>query len=188
MKKALILILLLAACRDEAAQSVTPVALTADAVDHYCQMNVIEHAGPKAQVHLDGLPGAPLFFAQVRDAVAYARMPEQDRRILAIWVNDMGAEGATWDDPGTATNWIDAMAASYVIGSDMKGGMEAPELVPFADAGKAAAFAAAHGGQVRAFADIPDSAVIPPDAPLAAEDDDITDRLDALTHHRHAGG
>lgn len=190
MKKTLLLILLLAACREETVQATDPVALTADAIDHYCQMNVTEHSGPKGQVHLEGLPEAPLFFAQIRDAVAYARMPEQTHRILAIWVNDMGAEGATWDEPG-ATNWIDAQTAVYVIGSSKMGGMGSPELVPFSDPAKAAAFAAANGGQVVTLADVPDSAVIPPDEPEAAvaEDDDYESRLKALTHHHdHTGG
>lgn len=186
MKKALLLILLLAACRDETAQNVTPVALTADALDHYCQMNVIEHTGPKAQIHLEGLPAAPLFFAQVRDAVAYARLPEQTHRILAIWVNDMGADGATWDAPGQA-NWIDARTALYVIGSTRMGGMGAPELVPFADRAKAAAFAAENEGDVVTLAQVPDSAVIAPEEPRAvAEDDAYKDRLKALSNHTHS--
>ena len=187
MKKALLLILLLAACRDEAAQDVTPVVLTANAIDHYCQMNVTEHSGPKAQIHLEGLPEAPLFFAQVRDAVAYARMPEQTHRILAIWVNDMGADGANWDAPGPA-NWVDALTALYVVGSSRMGGMGAPELVPFADRTKAAGFAAANGGEVVTLADIPDSAVIAPDEPEVAEDADYQSRLRALSKHHHAGG
>ncbi|MBC2836505.1 nitrous oxide reductase accessory protein NosL [Paragemmobacter straminiformis] len=188
MKKLLLLALLLGACREEAAQAVDPVALTADAIDHYCQMNVTEHSGPKGQVHLEGLPQAPLFFAQIRDTIAYARMPEQTHRILAIWVNDMGATGATWDDPG-AENWIDAQTAFYVIGSSRMGGMGAPELVPFSDPAKAAAFAATNGGKVVTLADVPDSAVIAPDEPEAtlAEDEDYQTRLKALSHH-HTGG
>lgn len=189
MKKALCLILLLAACRDDTAQDIAPVALTADATDHYCQMNLTEHQGPKAQIHLEGLPQAPLFFAQVRDAVAYARMPEQTHRILAIWVNDMGAPRATWAAPGAA-NWIDAQTALYVIGSTRAGGMGAPELVPFTDRASAKAFAAAYNGDVVTLADVPDSAVIPPaeDDTAATEDADFTGRLKALSHHRHSGG
>lgn len=188
MKKVLILLLFLAACRDETAQDIAPLALTADATDHYCQMNVTEHQGPKAQIHLEGLPQAPLFFTQVRDAVAYARLPEQTHRILAIWVNDMGADGATWAAPGAA-NWIDAQIALYVIGSTRTGGMGAPELVPFADSAKATAFAAANGGDVVTLAQVPDSAVIPPDdeGEALAEDADYKGRLKALSHH-HSGG
>nr|AWJ66022.1 nitrous oxide reductase maturation protein, outer-membrane lipoprotein [uncultured bacterium] len=182
MKRALMLILLLAACRQEAEQAIDPVTLSASSVGHFCQMNLLEHPGPKAQVHLDGIPGAPLFFSQVRDAVAYARLPEQDHVILAIWVNDMGAPGATWENPG-ATNWIDAQTAHYVVGSDQAGGMGAPELVPFADISAAAAFADAHDGTVSALDAIPDAAVIAPVAlqPGEGDDADFRDRLRALS-------
>ncbi len=180
MKRALLLVLLLAACKEETAQSVDPVALTAEAVGHYCQMNLLEHDGPKAQIHLAGLPGAPLFFSQVRDAVAYARLPEQSHPILAIWVNDMGAPGATWADPGPA-NWIDAKAAHFVVGSARAGGMGAPELVPFADPDAAAAFAAAHGGAVLGLSAIPDAAVIAPVVLQSEDEADYESRLRALT-------
>lgn len=180
---ALLLILALAACKEET-QDLSPVALTPDAVGHYCQMNLLEHPGPKAQVHLEGLPGLPLFFSQVRDAVAYARLPEQDGVILAVYVNDMGAEGATWDDPG-ATNWIPAQSAQYVLGSRLEGGMGAPELVPFADPAKAEAFAARNGGTVVALSDVPDDAVIAPVASAEdtgpAEDATYDQRLKALS-------
>ncbi|MCY1128284.1 nitrous oxide reductase accessory protein NosL [Frigidibacter sp. RF13] len=185
MKRLLLIALVaLAACREEA-QDVTPVALTEEAVGHYCQMNLMEHEGPKAQVHLDGVPGMPLFFSQVRDAIAYARLPEQDGVILAIYVNDMGAPGASWAEPG-AENWIAADSAYYVTGSSAEGGMGAPELVPFADEAKAAAFAAERGGAVLRLADVPDSAVLAPvevgESPATeAGDADYQARLKALS-------
>ncbi|MCB6177982.1 nitrous oxide reductase accessory protein NosL [Rhodobacter sp. Har01] len=183
MKRALLLILFLTACKQDA-QDISPVALTEQAVGHYCQMDLLEHPGPKAQVHLEGLPAMPLFFSQVRDAVAYSRLPEQDGVILAIYVNDMGAPGATWEIPG-ATNWIPATTAHYVMGSRAEGGMGAPELVPFVDLDKAAAFAAANGGSVVALAAVPDAAVI---APVAldgradpVDDADYDQRLKSLS-------
>ncbi|WP_347313386.1 nitrous oxide reductase accessory protein NosL [Defluviimonas sp. SAOS-178_SWC] len=183
MKRALLIILLLAACKEEA-QDLSPVALTESAVGHFCQMNVLEHPGPKAQVHLEGFPGKPLFFSQVRDAIAYARLPEQDGVILAIYVNDMGAEGASWDEPGD-TNWIAAASAHYVVGSSVEGGMGAPELVPFTDLAAAAAFADRRGGTVMSLADVPDSAVIAPvtmESDITAGDDaDFNARLKALS-------
>lgn len=163
-RSAFALLLALAACQETPTATLAPLPLTAESVGHYCQMNLLEHPGPKAQVHLDGLPGAPLFFSQVRDAVAYARLPEQSHVIQAIWVNDMGAPGATWDDPG-ATNWIKADTAYYVVGSAREGGMGAPELVPFAAADAAQAFAGVEGGKVLRLDDIPDTAVIADDAP-----------------------
>lgn len=186
MKRALLLLLLLAACREETAQATDPVALSEEAVGYFCQMNLLEHEGPKAQVHLDGLPGRPLFFSQVRDAVAYARLPEQSHPILAIWVNDMGAPGATWADPGNE-NWIDARTAHFVVGSARSGGMGAPELVPFSRPEDAAAFARANGGTVMGLAAIPDAAVIAPVAgDETVEDTDFARRLKVLS--QRAGG
>lgn len=162
--------LLVAACRKEVATNVDPVALTPETVGYFCQMTLLEHPGPKAQVHLEGFPGTPRFFSQVRDAVVYQRLPEQVAPILAIYVSDMGAATARWDAPG-ATNWIAADTAFYVVGSDARGGMDAPEFVPFAARDKAEAFAAAHGGAVLRLGEIPASAVAPSDAAFTGTDD-----------------
>ena len=99
MKRALLFALALAACQEEAAQNTDPLPLTPETVGHFCQMNLLEHEGPKAQVHLDGLPEVPLFFSQVSDLVVYLRLPEQSAPVLAVYVSDMGAEGATWAEP-----------------------------------------------------------------------------------------
>lgn len=179
----LFLLLALAACKEEALQDVQPVAMTPTAIGHFCQMNLLEHDGPKAQIHLEGLPGAPLFFSQVRDAVAYTRLPEQTHRILAVWVNDMGAPGADWADPG-AENWIALDAAHLVIGSRRIGGMGAPELVPFADRTEAARFVEAHGGTLTEIDKVPDAAVIAPVAIETEEEDDDAEfdrRLQSLS-------
>tara|TARA_R110000850_G_scaffold22172_7_gene64673 strand:- start:1528 stop:2094 length:567 start_codon:yes stop_codon:yes gene_type:complete len=171
----------LVACKEEAVQDTSPLPLTVEAVGHFCQMNLVEHEGPKAQAHLSGLPQMPLFFSQVRDVVAYIRLPEQTHETLAIWVNDMGAPEATWSAPGT-TNWIDAEGAYYVVGSRVIGGMGAPELVPFSDATKAATFAVENGGEVMRLAQIPDDAVLAPVALEGDSDDaDFEQRLRALS-------
>ena len=175
-------LLALAACREETAALPDPAAMTEEAVGHYCQMGLLEHPGPKGQVHLSGMP-YPLFFSQVRDAIAYQRMPEQSHMIAVIYVSDMGAAGASWEDPG-AENWIAADTAHYVVGSTIAGGMGAPELVPFSDPDRAAAFAAEHGGDVLRLADIPDAEVLTPvelEGDIGAGDDaDFLDRLRAL--------
>lgn len=185
MKRALILALCLglAACKAEVAQDLTPVDLTAETLGHFCQMNLLEHPGPKAQVHLAGMPGTPLFFSQVRDAIAYTRLPEQSHPILAVQVNDMGAEGATWDNPGRG-NWIDAEDAFFVLGSAREGGMGAPEAVPFGTQADAQAFTAQEGGSVMRLAEIPTESVLAPanTAPEnTANDPDFEDRLRALS-------
>lgn len=186
MKKRLIVpLLLLAACKPEVAQDVTPAEISADTIGHYCQMNLSEHAGPKAQAHLEGIPD-PVFFSQVRDAIAFSRVPEQVAPILVIYVNDMGRDGATWDEPGTG-NWIDAKVAWYVLGSDREGGMGAPETVPFGTQAEADAFADAEGGTVMRLDDIPDDQVIAP-VETAPEGDeaDFQSRLRALSQQREA--
>jgi copper chaperone NosL len=205
MKRAvlILLVLMLAACKEEVAALPEPVVLSEGALGHFCQMDLLEHPGPKAQVHLDGLPGAPLFFSQVRDAVTYARLPEQSHEIRAIFVNDM-AVAPSWDDPGAA-NWIPADSALYVVGSSRAGGMGAPEFVPFSSAAAAAAFADQHGGTVMSLAEIPDAAIFAPATSdignaaadnagsenagsenAGAEEDDYSERLRRLTEK--AGG
>ena len=178
---------LLAACKEDVAQSIVPLDMTPETLGHYCQMNLLEHPGPKAQIFLEGSP-APLFFSQVRDAIAYARGPEQIAPILAIYVNDMGAAEATWDQPG-AGNWIVAGKAFYVVGSARRGGMGAPEAVPFSNRDAAAAFVRVEGGKVLALADITDAMVLTPvetGSEQGADDDDYLGRLRALPHP--AGG
>lgn len=169
----------LAACKDDFAAVPSPVKMTQDALGHYCQMNLVEHPGPKAQVHLKGI-AAPLFFAQVRDAIAYQRMPEQSHAIAAIYVNDMSA-ALDWEAPG-ADNWIAASEAHFVIGSAKLGGMGAPETVPFADRDGAVAFAARHGGRVVGLSSISDMDVLNAEGPDASDESDFLDRLRRLEH------
>lgn len=150
----------LAACQEKTAQDTTPQDMTAETLGHYCQMNLLEHSGPKGQVFLEGMP-APLFFSQVRDAIAYMRGPEQTAPILAVYVNDMGAAGATWEQPGKG-NWIAIDQAVYVVGSARQGGMGAPETIPFSSRQRAEEFAGAEGGKVLSFAEIADDMVLTP--------------------------
>jgi copper chaperone NosL len=181
-------LLLLAACKEEVAQSTTPQDMTPETLGHYCQMNLLEHPGPKAQVFLEG-NAAPLFFSQVRDAIAYMRGPEQVAPILAVYVNDMGKAGAIWDRPGDG-NWIVADKAFYVLGSARAGGMGAPEAVPFSSRERAEDFVRAEGGRVLTLADITNDMVLAPvDAGAGQGDDadaDFDGRLRALPNK--AGG
>ena len=181
---ALLLIAALAGCREEAVPRPEPVAMTEEAIGHFCQMNLLEHPGPKAQVHLKGMPN-PLFFSQVRDAVAFKLLPEQDGVIAAIYVSDMA--NGPWDDPGPL-NWIDAESAFYVVGSAQSGGMGTPELIPFGTETAARAFAGSHGGQVQRLDAISPEMVLAPDGPAAttdAQDDaDFAERLKALSANR----
>ena len=167
-------LVLLAGCREEVVQSTAPQDMTPETLGHYCQMNLLEHPGPKAQIFLEGI-AAPLFFSQVRDAIAYMRGPEQVAPILAVYVNDMGRTGATWDRPGEG-NWIVADMAFYVLGSARAGGMGAPEAVPFSSRERAEAFVHAEGGRVLTLADITDDMVLAPvEAGADQGDDDDAD-------------
>lgn len=159
--------LLMVGCRQVVAGPPPPVSMTSEALGHFCQMNLSEHPGPKAQVHLEGQP-APLFFSQVRDAIAYQRMPEQSHAIRAIYVSDMG-RAPSWEKPGI-DNWIAAEKAHYVVGSGVAGGMGARELVPFGDQAKAAQFAAANGGELKSLSEITDVVVLAP-ADIALDSD-----------------
>ena len=162
MRPILILALMLglAACKEDKAEAPpAPVDLTEEALSYFCQMNIADHGGPKGQIHLEGSP-APIFFAQVRDMVAYLKSPERDAEISAIYVSDMGA-AQTWEVPGVS-NWIPAATAHFVVGAPVAGGMGAPEIVPFADPSKAASFVAQYGGQSMLLNDIPDEAAIGP--------------------------
>ena len=77
-------------------------------------MVLVEHPGPKAQIFLAGRAD-PLWFTQVRDAIAFTRLPEEPRDITAIWVNDMG-RATNWEAP-EAGAWADARSAWFVIAS-----------------------------------------------------------------------
>ena len=154
---ALAVLLLLSACgEDQSVDVPEPQELTRAAIGHYCNMIVVDHAGPKGQIVLTD-KAEPIWFSSVRDTIAFTLLPEEAKNIAAIYVNDMGR--ASWTAPEAGT-WIDARAAWYVIGSGRRGGMGAPETVPFSQRPAAEAFVAEHGGQIVAFAEIPSDAVL----------------------------
>lgn len=153
-------VLLLAACREEtAAAKPEPVAMTAEALGYYCQMNIFEHDGPVAQIFRAGFE-QPIWFSQVRDAIAFMRLPEETDEVTAFYVSDMS------DDPlggrPDPITWVDAEEARFVIGGGLAGGMGAPEAVPFGDPEAAKAYGAERGGEVVGLAAIPDAYVLAP--------------------------
>lgn len=151
----------ISACSEQEANTVLPlpVALSEEAVGHYCNMTILEHTGPKAQIHLANNPH-PIWFSQVRDGIAFIRSPEEQEDAVVVYVNDMG-KAKDWDSPGDET-WIDAGHAWFVIGSRKTGGMGTPEVIPFGLEQSAAAFAADNGGLVVRLDDIPDAYVLGP--------------------------
>lgn len=149
----------LAACHDDGRKAALPAPTepTAASIAQFCDMAVLDHPGPKGQIFLKGR-SAPLWFASVRDAVAYTMLPENHAGMAAIYVNDM-ARAHNWDRPEPGT-WVEARSAWYVLGSNRTGGMGGPEPIPFSIRTAADAFAAAHGGRVVRFAGIPRDAVL----------------------------
>ncbi|MFQ5348256.1 MAG: nitrous oxide reductase accessory protein NosL [Rhodothalassiaceae bacterium] len=156
-------LLLLAACGGPGEQQAPPppAPLTRDAVGYFCGMIVVDHEGPKAQIHLRGQE-EPLFFTSVRDAVAFTRLPDAPHDIVAFYVHDM-ARAQSWEHPGDEA-WMEAEKAFYVIGSDRRGGMGAPEAVPFSSREAAERFVAQHGGRIVRLDGIPRDYVLGTDA------------------------
>lgn len=176
--------ILLAGCGEEpAAQApVMPAAITADAVGHYCGMNLSDHPGPKGQVHLAG-QSAPVWMSSVRDTFAFLMLPEESKAVAGVFVSDMGrASGPEAADPD---GWVDAEQAWYVTGADTPAAAGTSELYPFANEAAAVAFASAHGGSVRRFAEITEDEI------LNAEPADGSPAPDAGAgnpHGAHGGG
>ncbi|MCG8505264.1 MAG: nitrous oxide reductase accessory protein NosL [Sphingomonadales bacterium] len=165
----LLLTVLTAGCDARQAEAPPPPQEpTREALGYFCGMIVVDHQGPKGQVHLKGRE-EPIWFTSVRDAIAFTMLPEESKAIAAIYVTDVGR--ADWDAPEPGT-WTDARTAYYVIGSGRIGGMGAPEAVPFAARAAAEALAAAEGGSVVAFGDIPADAILGDDGEPQEESHD----------------
>ena len=145
------------ACSDRQPETVpAPRELTRDAVGYFCGMTVLDHNGPKGQVFLTDRQ-QPLWFTSVRDTIAFTRLPGEPKNIAVIYVTDIGR--ASWDQPEPST-WIDARKAFYVLGSDRVGGMQAPEVLPFATREDAELFRQQHGGGIYVFDTIPRESIL----------------------------
>lgn len=153
--------LMLAACDKAATQAPppAPAEVSDEATGHYCGMLLVDHEGPKGQIHLASRSD-PIWFSSVRDTIAFLRLPEEAKDVVAVYVNDMG-RAKRWDQPEAGT-WVDARAAWFVVDSSMRGGMGANEAVPFATVPAAESFRAKYGGQLVRLDDIPDAYVLGP--------------------------
>lgn len=147
----IIAVLLLGACNRAVPQAVAlePTNETACALDG---MLLKDYPGPKAQIHY--AEGKPDFFCDLMELFGTVLVPEQKRRVTALFVQDMGK--TDWDHP--AGNWIDAKTAVYVVGSKKTGSM-GPTFGSFSSAQDAEAFAKKEGGKIYRFDQItPDMA------------------------------
>ena len=136
---------LVAACADHAV--LQPTEIAADTPCALDGMLLSEFPGPKGQIVYD--QGAPDFFCDTVELVSTMLAPEQRKRVVAVYTQDMAA--TSWDKP--QGHWIDAKAAFYVIGSRKTGSM-GPTLATFSHEPDAQAFAHDNGGKVLRFAEI----------------------------------
>ena len=107
-------------------------------------MVLLDFPGPKAQIHYDH--GEPDFFCDTREMFSILLRPEQKKRVVAVYTQDMGK--ADWTKP--EGHWIDAKTAFYVVGSTRRGSM-GPTVGTFAAEAEARKFAGQYGGQVLRF-------------------------------------
>ena len=142
---ALLAALVLAACSADTnplPRDVTPGTLCV--VDG---MALAEFPGPKGQIVYDH--GEPDFFCNTAELLAALLEPEQARRVVGVYAQDMAA--ADWDHPDG--HWIDARSAWYVVGSQRDGAM-GPTLASLATEAAARDFAQRHGGRVVRFGEV----------------------------------
>ena len=144
---------LLTACGQGTQAPVTPVEITRDTVCSLDGMVLADYPGPKAQIHYDH--GKPDFFCDTIEMFSIYLRPEQQRRVRAMFVQDMGK--TDWNSP--SGHWIDAKTAFYVMGSKMRGSM-GPTIASFSSEQDAKAFAAKYGGKVLRFDDVKPDMVI----------------------------
>jgi nitrous oxide reductase accessory protein NosL len=171
----------LTGCKEDEAASPPPPpqAITADAIGHYCGMNMLDHPGPKGQIILKG-QAMPIWLSSVRDTFAYTMLPEESHDYRAIYVTDL----ETAADPARPNLglWTEARNAWFVIDSGFQGGMGAAEPLPFGREAAARAFAAVNGGSVKRFAEVTDDHILAP--PPEAEDADNAGEHDMHTRSR----
>jgi len=155
--------LALSACDDKSKTAAVPAPIepTAASIAHFCNMAVLEHPGPKGQIFLKSKV-EPIWFASVRDTVAFTLLPEEPKDVAAIYVNDMSKAEDTLHPK--AGSWIEARSAWYVLGSDFGAAMGGREAVPFGAEADARRFAATHGGRLARFGEVPQEYVLGPDA------------------------
>ncbi|MEO8653406.1 MAG: nitrous oxide reductase accessory protein NosL [Ramlibacter sp.] len=135
---------ILAGCGRSEAAAVQPVEIDRTIADSVDGMILLDYPGPKGQIHYDS--GKPDFFCDTVGMFSMYLQPEQQKRVRALFVQDMGQ--ADWKNP--TGHWIDAKAAYYVAGSKARGAM-GPTLASFAREADAVAFAARDGGKVYRF-------------------------------------
>ncbi|HEX6361616.1 MAG TPA: nitrous oxide reductase accessory protein NosL, partial [Albitalea sp.] len=98
--------------RSPASAPPQPLDVQADSTGHYCGMLLVDHEGPKGQIHLASRD-RPVWFSSVRDTIAFTRLPEEPRDVTAIYVSDM-ARAKQWRQPEPGA-WVEARQAWFVL-------------------------------------------------------------------------
>ena len=140
----------LAACSDPQAgsASVAPVEITRSTSCELDGMLLMDYPGPKGQIHFGGAD-KPAFYCDTMEVLNTLLLPEQVRKVTAVYVQDMGQ--TDWDKPQGA--WIDARSAIYVRGSKRKGSM-GPTFASFSAEADARKFIEQYGGELVRMPDI----------------------------------
>ena len=140
----------LAGCGERAgeASAPTPVEISAATACELDGMVLADYPGPKAQIHYAGA-AAPVFFCDTVELFNTLLRPEQVRKVLAVYVQDMGK--ADWQQP--RGHWTEARSGFYVLGSKRHGSM-GPTIGSFALELEAQKFAGQWGGKVLRFAEV----------------------------------
>ena len=140
----------LTACGDRPgdAQATAPLEIGAGTVCALDGMLLADYPGPKAQIHHSGV-AAPVFLCDTVELFHELLLPEQVRKVAAVYVQDMGK--ADWESPHG--HWIDARTALFVHGSRRTGSM-GPTIASFALEPDARKFVGEYGGTVLRFAEI----------------------------------
>lgn len=125
-----------------------PVAIGPGTTCELDGMTLADYGGPKAQIHYAGT-AAPIFLCDTVEMFNMLLRPEQVRKVVAVYVQDMGA--ADWDRP--VGHWIDATAAWYVHGSKRLGSM-GPTIASFAQEADALKHVTEYGGKLMRHGDI----------------------------------
>jgi len=151
----LLALTLVASCGQQTTTGPAPVEITRATACSLDGMLLADYPGPKAQIQYAGQAG-PEYFCDLMELFDITLKPEQARKVVAIYVQDMGQ--AQWEEP--KGHWIDARSAFYVVGSKKMGSM-GPTFGSFAKEGDAKQFAGANGGKVYKFDEItPDMAAL----------------------------
>lgn len=135
-----------AAC-GETSRTVQPLEIADSTACSLDGMVLKDYPGPKGQIHYE--EGEPDWFCDTVEMFSVYLKPEQRKRVVAIWTQDMAK--ASWDQP--KNNWIDAKSAFFVVGSKRKGSM-GPTIASFAVQTDAAAFSQQFGGKVLRFEEV----------------------------------